>query len=272
MKTAAQALIPILNGIYSEIREIEAFIGIQVDTNDMRPRIEYFHDAIRTFTNGILGSKRLSVEFLAYDIAMLRHIQSNPLARSKGTRDNLSPNTNLAVVGDASNRTNFTNFRLQLTDLYKNYSVLFVALLSEVADRNYKTRVDEHNNDVENIAVLEHSAKATLKQRDSEINIEELINQYIDEPELAQKILAAFAGKKKTKASVALQKLSEMTKNADKQIKTIEEAHLKYTTNQLGVYEDAKNVVKKMAINGMNIVGDFVENAVRTANKGGRGF
>ena len=272
MKPAAQALIPILNGIYSEIREIEAYLGIQVDASDMRPRIEYFHDAIRAVTNGMFGSKRLSVEFLAYDIAMLRHIQGNPLARSKSAKENLSPNTNLVVASDAGSRANSINYRSKLTESYKNYAVLFVALLSETADRNYQSRIDEHNNDVENIAVLENKAKATLKKQDVEMNIEELVHQYIDEPELAQKILAAFAGRKKAKASTALQKFSEMIKNADKQIKTIEEAHLNYTTNQLGIYEGAKDVVKKMAMNGMNIVGDFVENAVRTATKGGRGF
>lgn len=64
-----------------------------------------------------------------------------------------------------------------------------------------------------------------------------------------------------------------MMKAADKQIKTVEQAHFAFATAQLAIYENAKEVVKKMAVNGLNIVGNFVENAVREATRGaGRGY
>jgi oligoribonuclease NrnB/cAMP/cGMP phosphodiesterase (DHH superfamily) len=143
-------------------------------------------------------------------------------------------------------------------------------LLSDPANKDYQSRVDECNNEVENIASIEDVAKSTVKKKDANIDVADLVDQYIDDPELAAKILAAF-GSKKTKilASEALKKFSEMIKNADKQIKTVEQAHFTFTTSQLAVYENAKDVVKKMAVNGLNIVGDFVQNAVNEATRGG---
>jgi hypothetical protein len=274
-RTGLQALINILNGIYSEIRFIEEKMNIRVDEGDFRPRIEYFHDAVRMLTSGNTGDKRLSVEYLSYDVSMLRFIQANPLSRPKGSKLHFSPST--AVVASESPDTAFSktgSVKSQLMDLYKNYSVLFVALLTENADRDYQSKVNECNEEVENIAVLEHEAKDVIKKRDTAINVEELVHMHIDDPALAQKILAAMGGKKnKILASEAQKKFSEMIKAADKQIKTVEQAHFAFATAQLAIYENAKEVVKKMAMNGLNIVGNFVENAVREATRGaGRGY
>jgi hypothetical protein len=63
-----------------------------------------------------------------------------------------------------------------------------------------------------------------------------------------------------------------MIKTTDKQIKTIEQAHFSFATGQLAIYENAREVVKKMAVSGMNIVGNFVESAVQAARSGGRGM
>lgn len=274
-KSGKQAIINILNGIYSEIHNIENDIGIRVDDKDLRPRIEYFHDAVRALTSGATGNKRLSIEFLAYDISMLRFIQANPVARTKGAKLNLSPSTGLIsgreseyIYGNSS-----ANIKSRLAELYKNYSVLFAALLSESADRDYQSKVNEFNYEVENIAVLEDAAKKMRRKSDAEINIESLIEQNIDDPDIARKLFSVIAGrKKKILAEEVMKKASEMIKATDKQIKTIEKAHFTYVTSQLAIYENAKEVVKKMAVSGMNIVGNFVENAVSEATRGGRGI
>jgi len=273
-RAGQQALINILNGIYSEIRFIEEKMNIRVDEGDYRPRIEYFHDAVRTLTSGNFNDKRLSVEFLSYDISMLRYIQANPLAKPKGSKLNLSPSTAVATVGAQDTTFSGTgSVKSQLMELYKNYSVLFVALLSEAADKDYMTKVNECNEEVENVAVLEREAKDTAKKRDTNIDIEELLQAHIDDPALAQKILAGLGKKSKMLASDAQKKFSEMMKNSDKQLKSVEQAHFTFVTSQLAVYENAKDVVKKMAVNGLNIVGNFVENAVHEASRGaGRGF
>lgn len=269
-KAAEQALVTILNGIYGEIYQIEEKSAIRLNEGDYRPRIEYFHDAVRALTGGDLLSKRLTVEFIAYDVSMLRFIQANPLVRSKGTKLNLSPGTAL-ITG---NEPEFaigksTTVKGQLMELYKNYSVLFVALLSGPADRDYQTKINDCNEEVETIASIE----AEVKAAGSSVNIEELVQTYIDDPVLAQKILAAMGGsRKKMQANDALKKLSDMIKTADKQLKATEQAHFTFATSQLAIYENARDVVKKMAVSGMNIVGNFVENAVQEARSSGRGM
>lgn len=268
------ALINILNGIYSEIHSIEEQLQIRIDESDFRPRIEYFHDAVRALTTGSIGSKRLSVEFLSYDVAMLRYIQANPLARPKGSKLNLSPGTALITGNEPEYITGRNStVKAQLIDLYKNYSVLFVALLSEPADHDYYSKVESCNEEVENIAVIQKAAKAAARNESSEVNIEDILHQYMDDPNLARKILAQIGGNaKKAKAGDALKKLSEMMKAADKKIKDVEQAHFTYRTSQLAIYENARDVVRKMAVSGMNIVGNFVESAVQEAKGTGRGM
>lgn len=271
-KTAPQALITILNKIYGEILAIEERFSIRMDGNDLRPRIEYFHDAIRAFSSGDIGNKRLTVEFLAYDVAMLRRIQSNPMERSKG---NNSPSTGLMAGGDVleSSLSISARVKSELAGLYKNYSVLFVALLSEPADRDFQSRVEQCNNEVENIAAVEQAAKKAGMKTDTDINLEAMAYQYIDDPALLRKILSQIGSRKnKISAREAADKLSGMIKAADKMIKSVELAHFNFAVGQLAIYENAREVVKAMAMSGMNIVGNFVENAVREATRGGRGL
>lgn len=264
------ALINILNGIYSEIHNIEEQLQIRIDESDFRPRIEYFHDAVRALTTGGMGNKRLTVEYLSYDVAMLRYIQANPLARSKGGKLNLSPGTALMTGNEPEYSTGRnSNVKVQLSELYKNYSVLFVALLAEPADRDYQSKVETCNEEVENIAYVQKATKAAARNESSEINIEDILQQYMDDPVLARKIFALLGNRKKVIAGEALKKLSEMMKTSDKQLKATEQAHFTFTTSQLAIYENARDVVKKMAVGGMNIVGNFVQAAVNEASRGG---
>lgn len=269
-KSVEMALVNILNGIYKEIHSIESALGIRGEEGDFRPRIEYFHDAVRALTSGDMRNKRLSVEFLSYDVAMLRYIQNNPLTKSKGKKLDLSPRTALVTEAEAEYASgDRREVRAQLSELYKSYSVLFVALFADPADRDYQSKVNTCNEEVENIAAVERAAKAAGKNQQSAIDMEDIL-QELDDPALIQKILAAMGGnRKKVIMAEALQKLSAMIKAADKQIKTVEQAHFTYATSQLAIYENARDVVKKMAVSGMNIVGNFVEAAVYEANKGG---
>ncbi len=275
-KAEQQALIAMLNRIYGEIRIIEEQWAIRVSENDYRPRIEYFHDAIRTLSSGETGAYRLSVEMLAYDIALLRHIQASPFKRSKNTKTNLSPSTDVAFPspqsraggGDAS-------VKAELMELYKSYSLLFAALLADTADRNYQARTDEKNTEVEDMAQLAQAVKLAAQKKDVEIDLEAIADQHVEDPDMINKILFAFHNgkqKKRILASEALRKLKEMMDTCDKEIKTIEKAHFTYVTSQLAVYEGARDTVKKMAAQGMNIVGQFVANAVAEATRGQRGI
>ncbi|HEU5046622.1 MAG TPA: hypothetical protein VFT64_02140 [Rickettsiales bacterium] len=272
-KAAKQALINILNGIYSEIHTIESNLGIRASENDYRPRIEYFHDAVRVLTSGVSLDKRLSVEFLAYDISMLRHIQANPVPR-KNDKMNLSPGTAVVKSGYADDyAATPAQARGRLSELYKNYAVLFAALFAEQADRDYQSKVNEGNYEVETIAELEHAAKQAAKKQGAEVDLATFVEQNMGDPDLMKKMLAALGNKKKKMlASDLVKHTAHMIKEADNKIKEADKAHFTYVTSQLAVYENAKDVVKKMAVSGMNIVGQFVENAMSDiARGGGRG-
>ncbi len=45
-----ESIVQLLTRIYSDIRDIEEEFELLVGDNDFRPRIEYFHDAVRAFS------------------------------------------------------------------------------------------------------------------------------------------------------------------------------------------------------------------------------
>lgn len=280
-KTQQTALIGLLNRTYQEIAEVEGQWGIHAADNDYRPRIEYFHDAVRSYSeregHGIEGHGRLSIEMLAYDIGMLRFIQAEPIPRGHKP-GKLSAETGVAhstlprMFGDKTGVKPDASVRNRLADLYKNYAVLFAALLANAADYNYMTRINEGNAQVEDLAALLQSVK---EQGAAEIDLEALMGAEIMTPELINKLFAALRSgtlKKRMGVKEAQQKLKEIEQEVEKEIKAIEQAHMNYATGQLAIYEHAKETVKKMATKGFNIVGAFVESAVREAQRGGRGI
>ncbi|MEI7668529.1 MAG: hypothetical protein WCJ33_00400 [Pseudomonadota bacterium] len=268
-KTEQDALIRIINGIYSEIFPIEENLSIRVSENDFRARIEYFHDAVRLLSSAVTEAQRLSVEFLGYDAELLRHITANPIARKTPTSSNLSPSTALQLNNKAESYGNSrASQKAALSDNYRKYSVLYVALFAENAENDYKEKTEQCNNEVEEIAGMVNA----IKGKDTQIKPEELISQYIDDDKLAEKLNKLFAGKgKKIAAKEAVAKFQVAMKESDAKLKTVEKAHFSYTTNQLAIYESAVDIVKKMASGGLNIAGVFVENAVRDSSRGDRG-
>jgi len=282
-KTEQRALVNLLNRIYREIREIELEWDIRADESDYRPRIEYFHDAVRALTaSGGKGSDlkgRLSVEMLAYDIDMLRYIQADPIPKARPHK--LSALTDVAenalprVRNDKTGIKPDAGVKYRLTDQYKNYSVIFAALLSEPAERNYMSRINECNAELDDLAAFIKSVVATAEGRHTaDIDIEALADARIQTADAMNKIVAALHGgklKKRMNAAEAERRLKEMLQIAGKEAKTIEKAHFTYATGQLAIYESARDVIKKMALKGFNIVGDFVQNAVRDALRGDRG-
>jgi len=280
-KSEQKAMIGLLNRIYREIREVELEWGIRADDFDFRPRIEYFHDAVRAYTSsggkGSEGRDRLSVEMLAYDISMLRYIQNVPIP-TKDKNKILSAFTDVAedslprVKNDKTGIRPDASVKNRLADQYKSYSVIFSALLSEAADRNYTSRINDSNAEMEDMAAFLQSIKAQVAG--SEIDLETLAHNLVKTPELMNRLIAAFhSGKlrKRSESREALKKLKEIALAIDKENKSIELSHMTFATSQLAIYESSRDVIKKMAIKGFNIVGDFVESAIRDARRTGRG-
>lgn len=277
-KTERQGLITLLTRIYEDIREVESAWDIRAEAPDFRVRIEYFHDAVRALTqsdgNGSEGIDRLSVEMLAYDISMLRYIQSNPLPKVTRSLAKLSPHTEVTLPRTQNDKAGLkpdARVKSQLSDLYKNYAVFFAALLSEAADYNFMSRMNSHNNEVEEMATLLQAVAS--KNQQAEIDVATTAENVLGVSDVTDRVAAGVQNgtfKKRMSAKDALRKLKETAQAIDKEGKAIEQAHFTFATGQLSVYEGAKDVIKKMAGKGLNIVGDFVENAVRDAMRGGR--
>ncbi len=268
-KQQQQALLSLLGRMYEEIRDVENAFGLQAGPLDFRPRIDYFHDAVRAFSAGESHGHetvgRLTVESLAYDMSLLRQIGANPISRI-ALPQRLSPGTAVAVHRDTSSAgaKPDSTVRYRLMDLYKHYTVLFVALLAEPCDRNYYSRTSEHDNEVEELAALENM----LRESGAGADPTALAAQQVSDPDLRRRLLAQLKGQRKPEAGA---QIKTMMKDADKRIAQIDKAHMSFLSSQLTVYEESKDLVKKMMLTGMNIVGDFLGAAMAEAARAGRG-
>lgn len=264
-----------MNRQYSQIRGIEAEYGIFGLEGDFRPRIEYYHDAVRAFSSGAEAyskGSRLSVERLAYDVAMLRNIQAKPLLAGRGEQ-HLSPHGGLVVAGkNGAYPEAGREIRGQLQPLYKDYTVLFIALLSEKADRNAENRTEEMNATISDLAMLQEMLTQLANGKADAKAVMNVIDQ-LEHDELRRAMKALIAQGKLSRAEIgaAQSKLKETSSHIEQEVESIDKAAHHFATGKLAVYEDAKETVKRLAESGMNVAGKFVEGAIAQASGKGRG-
>jgi hypothetical protein len=271
-----ESIIALLTRMYTDIREIEEEFGLLAGDNDFRPRIEYFHDAVRAFSaqdpKKPRSEPRLSVELLAYDVSCLRYIQSMPLAPFKPHGELLSPEVGMVAVEQglvARQRRPDRAMRERISELYQHYAALFAALLKPLADRDYKDRSAALNHDIEHInSILQHIEALSRGKTDAN-GLVAVIN-HLEEDALREALLAFLQQqkhKKKENLKKMMQFLKQQAEARDRQIAAIEAAHMNYALSQLAIFEDSKDMLKKMAAAGMNLVGRFVEAAMADARR-----
>ncbi len=269
------AIIELMNGKYQSILAIESAWNIRLAEGDMRPRIEHFHDAVRALTSGSASMhekhSRLSVEQLAYDLGALRQVADRPAGSiNRATEKSLA--TALVKQNEAGAsipKLPPQGIRADLVSLYRDYTVFFAALFAQVAERNYQTRADAIDESVGDIGLVEQvlaqliAGKMTPEQAMHEM-------MHVERDDLRERIQALLARKKLSagEKQEALAMLGGIERGLDKEKKAIEQSHLTYTTGQLAVYEGAKDIVKRMASQGLNLAGRFVDNAIRAAQRG----
>lgn len=278
MSEAKHSLIPIMTGQYQRLYELESQWGIRLHEGDMRPRIDYFHDAVRALTSGEASpyekNSRLSIEHLAYDLSQLRRAQSQPLG-DKNLLNEASPHTELVALeggGRARQRGPDRATRAELSELYKDYSVLFAALFAEVADMNFKTRIDEVDTAIEDIALAEDVLKKLANQTITAQQAQAMLEQ-IDKDELRERLQQAISGKniRHREAEQLMNGLKGLEGQIEHEKMVIEKAHLNYATSRLAVYEESRETIKRLAAKGMNLAGKFVENALSQSAGRGQG-
>ena len=280
MKSQQDSIVKLLARIYMDICAIEEEFTLFVGDHDFRPRIEYFHDAVRAFTSQDAKHRepggRLSIELLSYDVSCLRYLASMPLSPFKPHGEILSPHSDMVAVKQGLTVKPKRPDRAtkdRLGELYQTYATLFAALLKSTADRDYKTRVDDINQDVAEIKDLIQQLEGLGQGKDS-IHQLAAAAQHLSENELRQ-LMTAFLEQQKHRKKDDVKKLVQFLKThaagKDKLIAAIESAHMNYALAQLAIFEESKELLKKMAAQGMNLVGKFVADAVaKTQREMGR--
>lgn len=268
------ALIPLLAELYERIHLAESEVGLWAGEHDHRPRIERFHDAIRAYTSGVspyAAGSRLSIEQLAWDISMLRSIQSNPLMpmprsqRQSASTDVIIKKRN--AVGETGNpRMSARAHKQQLADDYRNYAVMFVALLAEVADINHNSRMEDMDVVVEELANLRASITGKT------VNLQELAARKIFDPDILLTIQRLLP-KGTIGTGEALTAINHLLRKTDADQNNLDKAHISWLSGQLSMYEQGKEVVQQLMHNGMNLAGRFLEEAMsRGHGSRGRGY
>lgn len=166
----------------------------------------------------------------------------------------------------------------RLGDMYERYALLYAAALSETIDRNVRDQMEELDTAVEELALLKDLIEQLgLDEIDVE-QAEELIRQAVEDRERAEMIIAMLLRQlaernRRVKSEEMIKQAEAHMAAVDQKIDNLEKAHLTFLTNQLGVYEDAKELVKRLAGQGLNLAGQFVEaSAAREKTmRGGRG-
>lgn len=269
-----QSLVAILLRYWEEISALEQEFALVVGKGDMRARIDYFHDAIRAFTTEHRSKamqSRLCVEQLSYDVRCLHYIASQPLASITHDAHHLSPSTMPAViapglVGVKRKMDRETKQRLQ--ELYEQYGVLFAALLKATAEHDAQERIDQLNDEVEEINAVIHAISTQASTQQIVVLIQHLSDETLRQNLLL--LLPQIKGKSAGALQALIAKLRANIQKNDAKIKGIDQAQHQYATTQLAIYENAKDMLKKMAGQGMNLVGQFVESTLR-GTQAGRG-
>ncbi len=269
------AIIELMQGKYQQLVAIEGEWGIRLSEGDMRPRIEHFHDAVRALTSGsddiYAKNSRLSVENLAYDLSLLRGILERPVGYINKTTEK-SFSTALVKKSEAGAgipKMPPAGVRAELTQLYRDYTVFFAALFAQVAERNYKTRVDAVDASVADVGLIEQileqlmAGKMTNQQAMTEM-------MHVERDDLRERIQQMLASKvlSGSEKQAALSMLGQIEQGLNREKKQVEQAHMNYATGQLAVYEDSKETVKRLASQGLNLAGKFLDNAMQQAGKG----
>lgn len=269
------AIIELMTGKYTALAAIEADWNIRLAEGDMRPRIEHFHDAVRALTSGSADiyekHNRLSVEALAYDLALLRGIPDRPVGAVNRTTDKATGSA-LVKMGQAGATTPKlppAGVRAEIAQHYRDYTVFFAALFAPVADKNYHARVDAVDAAVADVGLIEQVMEQLVSGKISAAQAVQELN-HVERDDLRERLQAMLAKKglsaKEKQEAKAM--MGAIEQGLSKEKKSIEQAHLSYATGQLAVYEEARDVVKRLAGAGLNLAGKFLESAVNAAQQG----
>lgn len=274
------ALIHLLHSKYAEIRDIETRYHIFGHEGDYRPRIEYYHDAVRALgsehDDGLSKDSRLSVERLAYDIEMLRLITARPLTMGRGEQ-HFSVSQEVSVPGDGGDEWRPDRKTKQhLSKQYKDYSVYFAAIMAEKAENNVQVRSEEADILLEDCQMLDNLLAQLAA---GELDVGAVLKQanMMEHDGLRRQVMAMLqqGAPDRQRTNAARQAVHGARGQLLNERQQLDKDGMRVASGQLGIYESSKDVVQELAANGLNIAGRFTEKAMQQGvgmGKGSRGI
>lgn len=267
-----EAVVKLITEQYQRIRPIEEEWGIRYAEADMRPRVEHFHDAVRALVGGtgdVGRGGRLSVEYLAYDLAQLRGIQDKPIGAINRMTQQSEAGAVVPVGAPAARRTPDSKTRMELSALYVFYTLLYSALFAQVAGDGFKERSEQAESQMDDLVriqqVLAQLVKGQITAREAEGELMHVERDDLREAMAAMVRKGSFSPADMMKAQGMI---STIRQGLSQEKKTIEQAHMHYATAQLAIYEQSRDAVKKMAGQGLNLAGKFLEAATQGVGQG----
>lgn len=267
------AVITLMGELHGRIRPTEEEWGIRFREADLRPRIEHFHDAVRALSSGdakaYARGGRLTVEYLAYDLAQLRIIQTKPVGTiNRATLP--SSGTALMVAGEPGARAlPDQRTRSELAKLYAQYTVFYAALFATQAGEDFQVRSEQAEQQMGDLASVQALLQKLLKGQISAREAEDAL-MHVEHDGLRERMSSMLRKGRPSPADLtqATGMIGAIKQGLQKEKKTLADAHLSYATGQLAVYEESRDTVKSMAAQGLNLAGKFLEQAARNAGMG----
>lgn len=267
-----KAVVALMGELFARIRPIEETWGIRLREADLRPRIEHFHDAVRALTSGDAKAYerggRLSVEYLAYDLAQLRAVQAKPVGSINRATQKPAPGT-VMVAGEGGRALPDQRTRGELAKLYQQYTVFYAALFATQADEDFQVRSEQAEQQMDDLAGIQAVLQKLLKGQLSAREAEEAM-MHVERDDLRERMTELLRKGKPSPADMtrAMQTIATIKQGLQGEKKKVADAHLTYATGQLAVYEESRELVKQMMGQGLNLAGKFLQQAAQQAGMG----
>ena len=270
---ALQGFLTLLHRTHGEISAIEARYQIFGHEGDFRPRIEYYHDAVRALgsetDDGLGKESRLAIERLAYDVEMLRLISERPLVAGRGEQ-HFSVSDALVTEADSGDGLRpDRRTKGRLGELYRDYTVYFIALMAEKADNNVQSRKEENAVLIADCKQLE----ALLNQlAEGGIDLASVVRAagMIEHDGLRRKVLALLNRGKPNRDELtsAGATLKDARAHFEGEQKGLDAQAMRFSTSQLMVYESSKEVIRSLNDQGLNAAGKFMKQSLSDKGQG----
>lgn len=281
MQEKFQQLIAVMNEVYGRLSALESANDLLISPQDMRPRIDYFHDAVRLFMSHpeeiYAENSRLSTKALADDIQWLRFLQQKPFsalqvaphapAPQGGNLARLLParkEKEVALRKQKPSPAEKSMLRSQLVDEYTTYAMLFIALFAETVDVNFKMRTEEmqvNYTDLQEVQKMVRMTQQGLVEPDRILQaLRSMENE--QQQDILLQIFHNRTVRLREKLMAMASKLQDMIYNLQGQIKGLDKDHTRVLAYKMHMMQENKALVMELESLGLQLSGLHMGKAI----------